>query len=145
VLPPERVGGEEVVPQHRPQLAAEPVADGDGEAHLLPPEHPRRQAVRERLAEHALGAALEELVARESRGKLHQLVIHEGAADFEAVEHRGAVCFGEQVAGEVVTAVDRQRGAYRPDLGGQVLVPGFERRSEAALGRAGVTSCSWFR
>ncbi len=74
----EGIGGEEVVAEHGAKLAAEPFADGDGEAHFFAFEDPGGEGVGEGLAEHAFGAAFEELGRGERGGELDEFVVHEG-------------------------------------------------------------------
>ena len=112
VIRGEGVGGEEVVAQHRFKLAAEPLADWNGKAHFLSPEHPRRQVLRERFAKHPFGAAFEQLVGRQAGGELHQFVVHEWTANFERVQHRRPIQLGQQVVRKVGDAVGRKRGLH---------------------------------
>ena len=101
ILRRERIDGEEVIVQHRPQLAAEPFADRHGEAHFFAPEDPRRQILRKCLAEHPFGTAFEQLLGAQAGREPDQLVVHKRAADFEAKLHRAAINLSQKIAGQI--------------------------------------------
>ena len=130
----EGVGGEEVVVEHGSEGGTEPVADGYGEAHFGAFEDEVWEIGGEGFAEHSFGAAAEELGGGEAGGEGDEIVVHERGADFEGVEHGGAVELGEEIVGEVGEAIDGE-GVGDEWAGLQAIV---EQLDEVVAGGGGL-------
>src|SRR5262245_21834764 len=91
----------------RQVVTSEPLADGDGEAHLGAIDDFLGKVFARDLAEEALAlAAGHKLFDRCGERSAREIAIEEWASHFQAAGHRGGIDFAEEVARKIVLNIN---------------------------------------